>query len=158
MFLDFPRLIQKMDAIAAATGESVLVQTGMSATLPRHADHFDFRPHDEVRALQREARLVVAHAGIGCVRDALEAARPLVVVPRLRRYREHLNDHQLDLARAVERRGWGRMVLDVDDLDAFCAEPPPAVTGYQPSREPLVAALRATVRRICETRHNVKPR
>ncbi|GMV94334.1 MAG: hypothetical protein AMXMBFR82_41120 [Candidatus Hydrogenedentota bacterium] len=145
MFLDFPRLILAMDAVAAKTGEKIIIQTGMGQTIPVHCEHFDFRPRDEVLAIQREARLVVCHAGIGCVTDALDMARPLIVVPRLKRFNEHMNDHQLDLARAVERRGWGRMVLDTSNLESACADPPPAHTGYSPARQPLIAAVRDVV-------------
>ena len=55
MFMDFPRLIRAMDAIAKDTGERVVVQRGMGETRPEHCEHFDFKPHNEVLALQREA-------------------------------------------------------------------------------------------------------
>ena len=86
MFLDFPRLILKMDEIAQDTGERVIVQIGLGPTLPKHCEHFGFRPHEEVLAIQREARVIVCHAGIGSVLDALEARRPFIVVPRLAKY------------------------------------------------------------------------
>ena len=60
---------------------------------------------------------------------------------------EHNNDHQLDLAQAVERRGWGRMVLDIDDLDALCAQPPPAHRAYAPAKVPLLGAVRDAIKR-----------
>ena len=102
-------------------------------------------PREEVEAIQREARVVVAHAGIGSVIDALKAGRSLVVVPRLRRFGEHNNDHQLDLARAVERRAWGRVVTDIDELEDACAHPPPAHTNYSPAKDELIRAVRATI-------------
>lgn len=145
MFLDFPRLIRKMDAIAEATGEHIIVQTGLCTTFPEHCEHFDFRSHDEVMALQREARVVVCHAGIGTVLDALAARRPLIVVPRLKKHNEHLTDHQLDLAEAVQRRGWGRMILNIADLPAACAKPLPFPKDYTPARHRLVDAIRETV-------------
>jgi len=145
MFLDFPRLILKMDEIAAATGERIVIQTGMGDAIPIHCEYFDFRPREEVLSLQREARAVVCHAGIGTVSEVLTAKRPLIVVPRLKKYNEHMNDHQLDLARAVERRGWGRLILDVADLESACAAPPPAYSGYAPARAQLVDAVRTMV-------------
>jgi beta-1,4-N-acetylglucosaminyltransferase len=145
MYLDFPRLIRAMDAIAKDTGERVVIQRGMGRTVPAHCEHFDFKPREEVQALQAEARLIVCHGGIGSVIDALQAGRPLLVVPRLRRFGEHNNDHQLDLAVAVERRGWGRAVLNVADLPRHCAVPPPAKGNYQPDSERLLAFVRASV-------------
>lgn len=145
MFLDFPRLIHAMDAIARDTGERVVVQTGMGKTLPAYCEHFDFKPREEVLDIQRGARVVVCHAGIGCVSDALRMGRPLIVVPRLKKFGEHMNDHQLDLARAVQSRGWGRVILDVAELAQACADPPPPVETYVPANAPLIADLKAFV-------------
>lgn len=147
MFLDFPRLIKKMDAIAGSTDERVLIQTGMGKTLVEHAESFAFKPREEILQLQAEARVIITHAGIGSVLDALSVRRPLLVVPRLKRHKEHINDHQLDLAQAVERRGWGRMILDVDELDEACASPPPAPETYDPAKHRLIGALREAVER-----------
>ncbi len=145
MHLGFPRLIRKVDEIADATGEKIIVQTGLDEELPEHCDHFDLKPREEVEAIQREARVIVAHAGIGSVIDALKAGRPLVVVPRLKKFREHNNDHQLDLARAVERRGWGRVVTQLDELADACANPPPAHENYSPAKEEMIRAVRAAI-------------
>lgn len=143
MHLDFARLIRTMDGIAAETGERIVIQTGLAATTPAHAEHFAFKPREDISTLIAEARVVVTHAGIGSVIDVLKAERPLIVVPRLKRFGEHNTDHQLDLAEAVERRGWGRMVLEVAELAALCAAPPAAHIGYAPAKQPLIAAVRA---------------
>lgn len=145
MHLDFARLVRKMDAIAAATGERVVMQTGLARTVPDRCEHFAFAPREEIASLIAESRLVVTHAGIGSVIDVLKAGRSLVVVPRLRKFGEHNNDHQIDLARAVERRRWGRMVLDVDDLDALCAAPPPPHPAYAPENRALIEAVRGAI-------------
>lgn len=152
MFMDFSRLITKMDAIARSTGEKVVIQCGLSATVPLNCDHFDFKGHEEIMNLQRAARLVVSHAGIGAVMDALRAGRPLVVVPRLKRFGEHMNDHQLELAEVIAKRGWGRMVLDVEELEDACRQPPAIPESYRPAKAALIAALRHEVEKVAETR------
>lgn len=148
MFLDFPRLIRKMDEIAGKTGELVYVQTGLGRTYPQNCEHFDFKPREKVLALQRDARVIVCHAGIGSVMDALHAGRPLIVVPRLKKFNEHMNDHQLDVAKAVQARGWGRLVLDIDELEGACALPPPVPEHYKPGRDRLISAVRDCVERV----------
>ncbi len=145
MFLDFSRLVLRVDEIARMSGERTVVQIGMGGTLPQYCEHFAFKPREEVLALQREARVVVCHAGIGSVIDALQSRRPLIVVPRLMQFNEHTTEHQIDLARAVERRGWGRMILDVAELEEAIAHPPDVYESYRPAREPLVASVRAFV-------------
>lgn len=142
MHLGFDRLLRAMDAIAAADGEEVVAQVGHSAYRPAHCAWFDFKPRGELLALQRDARVIVSHAGIGCVLDALQTGRPLIVAPRLRAHGEHNTDHQLELAEAVARRGWGRMITDAAELAEACAHPPPPPAGYAPDRARLIAHLR----------------
>jgi UDP-N-acetylglucosamine transferase subunit ALG13 len=142
---DFGRFIQALDAIALSTGEQVIIQTGLSATLPRHAEFFTFKPRTEVLSLQRDARVIVCHAGVGSIIDALKAEKPLVVVPRLKCHGEHNNDHQLDIAQAVERRGWGKAVTDVAQLSEACANPLPPKRGYAPDKARLVQSVRAAI-------------
>lgn len=142
MYLGFDRLAHAMNAIARDTGEEVILQTGLSPLRPPHCTCFDFKPREELLVLQRAARVVVTHAGIGSVMEALSCARPLLVVPRLRHYREHNNDHQMDLATMVAERGWGRMILDVAELPAACAAPPPAPLDYRPDSARLIANVR----------------
>ena len=150
MFLDFPRLVHAMDAIARDTGEQVVIQLGLSKLRPAHCGWFECWPHEHVLELQRHARVIVAHAGIGVTLDALRTRRPLILAPRLKCHGEHMNDHQRDIAEAVAKRGWGRMVTDVCELAAACAAPPPVPVHYKPARQPLVAAVRAMVERVAQ--------
>ena len=146
MYLDFPRLVRAMDAIAETTEERVVIQTGLGTTLPVHCSHFDFKSREDVLALQGESRLIVCHAGIGSVIDALGAKKPLIVVPRLKSFGEHNNDHQLELAQAVEGRGWGSSVTEIDDLADACATPPEAYCDYVSGKRALVDHIRGVLR------------
>ncbi|HOE67186.1 MAG TPA: glycosyltransferase [Candidatus Hydrogenedentes bacterium] len=153
MFLDFPRLIRKLDAIAETTGERIVIQTGLGATLPQRCDFFDFKSRDEVLALQQEARVIVCHAGIGSILDALSVRRPFVVVPRRLQFNEHLSDHQLEIAEAIQRRAWGRMVLDIDDLPEACADPPAVYASYRPAKHRLISAVRDAIERVAAAKN-----
>ena len=148
MFLDFPRLLNKIDSIAGKTDEKFIVQTGMSELTLDHCECFDFKSHDEILELQRQARVVICHGGIGAMLDALKCRVPIVVVPRLKRYKEHMNDHQLDIAKAIERRGWGRMIVDIEDLDDACANPPSVPEQYQPAKAQLIKSVKKIVDEI----------
>lgn len=145
MHMNFDRLVRAMDAYAAESGARVVMQTGMSTVVPEHCEHFDFKSREECLEIQRDADLVVCHGGIGSVIDALSLEKPLIVVPRLKKFGEHNDDHQLDLARAVERRGWGRCVEDVETLAQACAEPPEAYVGYRPAKDALIGEVRGVI-------------
>lgn len=153
MFLGFERLVEAADAIADGTGEQVILQLGNATRYPAHCEWFEFLPREECLDIQRHARVIVGHAGIGTVIDALSVQRPFVVMPRLKRFNEHMNDHQLEIAEAVERRGWGKMVLDAKDLADACANPPAVPENYTPNKEPLLAAVKSMVDRVARGLH-----
>lgn len=150
MFMPFDRLVKKMDHIAANTGEQVIIQRGLSKIEPQYCEYFDFKSHEEVLEIQRNARVIVAHAGIGATMDALAVHKPLLLAPRLKRYDEHMNDHQLEIGAAMERRGWARMILEVEDLDAACTTPPVPPESYTPDKAGLVNALKGWVMNVAE--------
>lgn len=53
----------------------------------------------------KQSSLVISHAGQGSTRMLAEMEASFVLLPRLKRYGEHVDDHQLLFARAVERFG-----------------------------------------------------
>jgi len=94
-----------MDKVAAEIDERVIIQRGSSSYVPQHAEHFQWKSSQQMEQLIEEARIVIGHAGAGTIILTLLKRKPLIVVPRLKQYREHFDDHQLQLARAMEIEG-----------------------------------------------------
>jgi UDP-N-acetylglucosamine transferase subunit ALG13 len=97
----FDRLVIPMDEIAGLLDEQVIIQRGFSSYVPRQAEQFRFTSGGNMASLTRSARIVVSHAAAGAIILGLQHCRPMVVVPRLRRFGEHTDDHQLQLAAAL---------------------------------------------------------
>ena len=51
------------------------------------------------------ADLLILHAGAGSVIHAIQAGKVPVVMPRQAKYGEHVDDHQLEFARALAEMG-----------------------------------------------------
>lgn len=108
----FDRLVQPMDELTAVLGEQVVIQRGSSTYEPRHAEHFQWTTSQRMEQLTQTARVVVTHAAAGAILLALHHRRPLVVIPRSRRCGEHVDDHQYQLARALDAAGKAVAVFD----------------------------------------------
>lgn len=118
----FNRLVAKMDDIAGIIEEEVIIQKGHSDYQTKHAVSFDFMASDDDFMEQfLKARMVVSHAGAGTLLNSLIYAKPTIVVPRLRRYGEHVNDHQLELVEALKGKDFLTIVHDVDEIDGVLA-------------------------------------
>jgi len=83
----------------------------------------------------------VTHCGVGSILTATRHGVPLVVVARLKRFAEHVDDHQLEVARVLSESGRVATVYDMQSLPDPIAQAtvPPAVAD---SRRNLIAALR----------------
>jgi UDP-N-acetylglucosamine transferase subunit ALG13 len=66
-----------------------------------------------------EADLVILHGGAGSVIHAIHAGKIPVVMPRLAKYGEHVDDHQVEFARALAREG--KIILAEEPHKLFAA-------------------------------------
>jgi UDP-N-acetylglucosamine transferase subunit ALG13 len=106
----FDRLLREVDRFH--TDEKIVVQHGPSSLRPAGATCIAFLPFDELAELVAKARVVVTHGGVGSILIArLHGKRP-VVVPRLRRYGEAIDDHQVSLAQRLAETGLVTLVED----------------------------------------------
>ena len=97
--LPFDRLVRTVDIWAERTRRSdIVAQVGLSSYTPRVIRCFDFLGPAEIRVLQAEASVLVAHAGTGSILAALEFGKPIIVLPRDHLRGEHRNAHQLATA------------------------------------------------------------
>ncbi len=113
----FERLVKKMDEVAGKINEEVIIQTGTTKYAPKNAKRFKFASYQKIQELNRDARLVVAHAGTGSVITALKQNTPIVVVPRLKEYNEVIDTQQLELAEMIKNRKGITVVYNMDELE-----------------------------------------
>lgn len=118
--LPFDRLLLGLDSWAASRpGVHIVAQAGASRRSFRHIETVSRLSQDAFLARLQEARLVVAHAGMGTILSAAELGKPLILMPRRAKFGEHRNDHQQDTVREMARLS---NVTVVDDGEALHAE------------------------------------
>ena len=62
------------------------------------------------------ADIVIAHSGVGSIIRAINSNKPVIVYPRLAKYREHIDDHQLEIAYAFSVKNYVLCCGEEDDL------------------------------------------
>ena len=85
--------------------EEVIVQYGASRVLPDQVKIFKRLPESEFKALLEQARVVISHCGEGSAMLLESLGKPYILVPRIQRFGEHVDNHQLDMAIAMEKQG-----------------------------------------------------
>src|SRR5687768_1666107 len=100
----FDRLISTMDQVAELLPHITFVaqvSTGGSYKA-KHMKALEFISPTEFDKYFSAAELVVSHAGMGTIISAFEREKPILVLPKLVKYGEHRNDHQLATAKRLE--------------------------------------------------------
>lgn len=138
----FPRLI---DALAELPPGDLVVQHGYSPPPHAAAEAVDFLPFADMVERIRAADAVVTHAGVGSILLCLQGGHTPLVVPRRRQNAEHVDDHQVELTRALAERGRVIPVWEVGDLPRLVAGLPPRTDPRPPTPGPLHEAVRAAL-------------
>lgn len=134
-----------MEALSALPSDELHAQHGPAAP-PRCAAAYDFLPFNRMVELIERADMVVSHAGVGSIICALRAGHVPIVFPRLRRYGETVDDHQAELAEALQRRGNVVVVWTAEELVEAVRSMPPRGAGQQLGAELLCGAVGAAIR------------
>lgn len=100
----FDRLVARLAHVLPGTAE-VTWQTGATDPGAHGVDGVASMPFAHLEEAISGADVVVAHAGVGSALSALLAGRHPVLVARRASAGEHVDDHQLQIARELSRRG-----------------------------------------------------
>ena len=102
----FNRLVEAIDHLKGdgRIKQEVFVQTGYSTYAPRFCQYKDLIPFDEMMKRMSEAEIVVTHGGTGSIMLVLYHRKVPVVVPRQKKYNEHIDDHQVLFCNTMEAK------------------------------------------------------
>ena len=83
---------------------------------------FDFKSKDEIQKLIDKARFVITHAGVGTITECIKKDKKVIVVPRLKKYKEHTNDHQLQITKEFALKKYVLPLYDTKKLSKALEE------------------------------------
>jgi UDP-N-acetylglucosamine transferase subunit ALG13 len=114
----FNRLLEKIDELVenGTIKEKVVAQVGYSTYKPKNYPFFKFAEEEKIQELFKNSKLIITHAGAGSIITGLIQKKPLIVVPRLAKFDEHVNDHQLEIARAFQLQHKVLVCRDIENL------------------------------------------
>ena len=112
------RLLSEIDTLVekGLIKDKVFAQTGYSDYMPKNYDYIDFMPKPEFDNYIHNCDLLITHGGVGIILTALKNEKPTIVFPRLSKYGEHVDDHQLEITEAFVELNYVLQCLDKADL------------------------------------------
>lgn len=113
------RLLQAVDKVAgdSVLNEEFFVQSGYCTYTPKHCQHAAFLSKEEMEDKMDQCSILLSHAGVGSILMGLKRGKKVIVVPRLQKYGEHVDDHQVEIAESFAKAGYIKCVEDISFLE-----------------------------------------
>ena len=144
----FDRLLRAVDALVASgdVEGGAFAQTGACSYVPENFPSEAFLDRGRFGELMDASDVVVTHGGTGAIIGAVKRGKRVVAVPRLARFGEHVDDHQVEIVRQFARMGLLEPCYDIEVLPAAYAR---ALSGeyrtYRSNTEGFVKDLGAYI-------------
>ena len=112
---DFSRLLKAIDKeIEKGTiKEKVIVQAGHTKYESKNMEIFDLIPTDEFNEIIEKCDLIITHGGVGNILSAIKKNKPVIAAARLKKFKEHTNDHQKQIIGEFSKQGY---ILELRDF------------------------------------------
>ena len=147
----FIRLIKKIEElkIKGVIDGDVVVQAGFTKYESEHMQIFDLIDMDKFNELMSKCDLLITHGGVGTIVSGLQNGKKVIAVPRLAKYGEHVNDHQLQIIENFAESGFILASYEVDMLeDTLLKLPQFEPKQYTSNTENMVDLVRKNIEQL----------
>ena len=113
---EFPRLLEEVEKLIdkGIITEEVVAQIGSTNYSSDKMKLIDYLSRNELLTFIKNSEYIITHGGVGTIIDSLNLGKKVIAVPRLKEYKEHVNDHQLEIVNEFSKLGY---ILDGSNLE-----------------------------------------
>ena len=147
------RLLQILDQLVenGVIQELVFAQTGHSDYIPRCFDSTPFLSKNQFEEMIAHCDLVITHSGVGTILCGIMHGKPVIVFPRLAKYGEHVDDHQLQIAESFLKQNLVLVCLEDDSIVELAQKAREHVfSRYISQRDTVIQTIRLFLSQIQE--------
>ena len=97
--------------------DKVIVQAGHTKYESKDMEILGLVDRDKFNDLMNECDLLITHGGVGSILTGLKNNKKVIAAPRLKEYKEHTNNHQLEIIEKFSNSGYILPLYDFATLD-----------------------------------------
>ncbi|MFZ7133057.1 MAG: PssE/Cps14G family polysaccharide biosynthesis glycosyltransferase [Eubacteriales bacterium] len=146
--LQFTRLLEEIERCIGEgiIQEKVVVQAGNTKYLSDKMEILDFLSYNQLEERMKETSYIITHGGTGSITSALRSNKKVIAIPRLKKYNEHNDDHQVEILKAFEKKRYikacydmnvGKCIQELEDFRPEC---------YQTDNSKMINLLKEFIR------------
>lgn len=128
----FKRLLDNIDKEIKKGNikDKVIVQAGYTKYNSKNMEIFDLLDKDDFDKYIKECDLLITHGGVGSILTGLKNNKKVIACPRLAKYNEHMNDHQIQIIERFTESGYILPYNENDDLGKIYKK----IATFKPSK------------------------
>ena len=142
----FNRLLKCIDQMVekGEINEEIVCQKGYTDYEPKNYKAEKLISYEQMQENIEKARIVVTHGGPASFLEPLKYGKIPIVVPRRKEYNEHVNNHQLEFSKEVEKRMKNIIVAEDEKEIEKC------IQKYDEKIKKLNAIMTSNNKTFCE--------
>ena len=147
----FNRLLKKVDELIenGIIKDEVFAQIGYSDYRAVHFKYKEFLDRDEFASTIEKCDIVITHGGTGAIIGAVKSKKKVIAIPRLAKYMEHVDDHQLQIIEQFKEMNMIYGCKDCNEIEvAIEAVNKIPVKGYKSNTKTIIENIDAYIRAI----------
>ena len=114
----FDRLIQEVDRLKKENliQDEVFIQTGYSNYIPKYCEWEKIISYEKMNQMIEESDIIITHGGPATFMGVIAKGKVPIVVPRQKKFGEHVNDHQLEFCNRVKENYPIKLIKETSDI------------------------------------------
>lgn len=112
----FDRLLKKIDSLIEQEiiKDEVVAQIGYSDYRPVHYSYVDFIPEEKFDILIQRSDILLTHGGIGTITKGLFLKKKVIIIPRMKDFGEHIDNHQIEIGERFAEMGYALFCKNIE--------------------------------------------
>lgn len=129
--------------------EEVIVQAGYTKFETDKMKIIDLMSKEQLNKFQDEADLIIAHGGVGSIISSIEKGKKVIAVPRMHEYGEHVNNHQKEIVKDFNDKGYIIGIEKVENLkQAIIKSREFEPKKYKPNNEKMLKIIEEFIDKV----------
>ncbi|MGM7721719.1 PssE/Cps14G family polysaccharide biosynthesis glycosyltransferase [Metabacillus sp. Hm71] len=112
----FNRIIDQVKELRKTYKGDIVIQSGYTTCELNGVTSQSFMDSDLFINNINKADIIITHGGTSSIIKSLEAQKKVIAVPRLAKFKEHVDDHQLDICLTFEKKGYLTVLKENEHL------------------------------------------
>lgn len=110
----FKRLLEAVDKLDI--NDKIIAQTGSTEFKSDKVEIHKYLSQRKFNQYMKDADMIITHAGVVTIIAGLKLHKKMIVAARRAEYKEHVNNHQMQILEAFSKDGYILPLYDFEDL------------------------------------------